>query len=155
MAWLTASVVVAIVGVLLGILSERVVRLFVDHWIEVASAVLLANLAAMTIVRVSGEGVRVGRFFLVLARARAPLDGVFVPNLRLGKADEGDEPDIERWFSYRRDGKVAFSVRCLRPEATAEWLNAQLQRVQALDLPPARVVEQAPAGNDGAGRGIE
>jgi hypothetical protein len=134
--------------VLMGVGYDPLLSLVSRTWRWLAVGALAVNVAAMTLVRIGPEGVRVRRLILAwLPAARAPLGGQF----RRTFSDDLAEPDRDYEYDWDEDGIVVWihyqypggslSIDCLRPRAMTEWLNGQLRRVQERQVPVARVVD--------------
>lgn len=161
-AALILTLLMTLSTVVLAIVYEPFRAIALAHWQLGTVVVLVANVLMSDFVRIRPEGVTTRRIALAWrAEAPAPLGGRFrqTPSRIPGEPDRPHEPDPGRdelttWIYYERDD-VLLAVDCLRPKATVDWLNAQLQRIEALQVPRARVVERETARNDDEGRGIE
>jgi hypothetical protein len=163
-AWaLTLSSVAAnitLLGLALALLVTPVyppvLRFAFEYWAWGTAAVLLLHLLAGDLVRIRPQGVTAVRIaFAWSVEEPIPLGGTFqqTPTQVTGDADRPHEPDP--WqdelmtLIYYENRDEVLGIDCLRPKATVDWLNAQLRRIQSLQLPKAQVVEGTRGGEEG------
>lgn len=135
---------------------EPVRNLFAQYWVLVTALLVLPNLALITLIGITADGVKVRRLVTGFRPDGAvPLGGEFRRTLPTypGEADHDEdidfnEDDGSRWILYRL-GEETIPFACLFPGPTVDWLNAQLHRIQALQLPTARTVKREPDAEDG------
>jgi hypothetical protein len=126
-----------------GVLPWPILDLLADYWWQLLAGVLIINAATATWVSITREGVRVRRPLLPNGHVRcAPLGGEFSG----GDSDPEDSAwdIVDRWNSYDINADTSLVFPTLRPVATSIWLNTQLHRIQAQQIPTARVVERQP-----------
>jgi len=83
-----------------------------------------------------------------------PLGGEFRRTLPVypGEPDHDEDIDVDEDTGARTvryvhpEGNIVFD--CVFAGPTAAWLNAQLHRIQSLQLPAARVMEHPPTGDE-------
>lgn len=118
------------------------------YWAWWGAAVFLGHLLVGDLVRIRPQGVTAARLALSWRSLEPiPLAGEFrqTPSRFRGDPDRPHDPDpwqdeLTQWIYYEHDDAV-LAIDCLLPKATADWLNAQLSRIQAQQLPTARVVD--------------
>lgn len=159
-AGVNISLLAALATFLLAIGYEPFRAFALENWLLGTLAVLIVNVLMADLVRIRPEGVTASRIvFAWRLEAPVPLGGRFrlTPSSMPGEPDRPQDPDPDEFTTciyYERDD-VLVAIDCHRPGPTVDWLNAQLHRIQALQLPRAHVVERTPAGNDPGDRNIE
>jgi hypothetical protein len=145
-AGVNISLLVVLPTVFVAIWYEPFRAVMLGNWLLGTAAVLIANVLMADLVRIRPEGVTTRRIIVAWRfEAPVPLGGRFrqTPSRAPGDPDRPHDPDPDEFTTciyYERDDFL-LAIDCLQPKAAVDWLNAQLERIEALELPRARVVE--------------